>query len=83
VLAARRIGSGPDCSAPGRFILAATEQWPPEAAFVERVAQGERRVARTLGAERVGCRRGTRGAVCVRCERGSHVIYKAYIETYN
>jgi len=61
----------------------AVERWPREAAFVERMARGARRVARTLGAECAGCRCGTRGAVCARCESGSRVIYKAYIETYH
>jgi len=42
------IVSGPDCSVPGRFILA--EWWPCKVAVVERVARGVRRVARMLGA---------------------------------
>jgi len=61
----------------------ATEWWPREAAFIERVARGARRGARTLGAERVRCGRGTLGVVCTQCGCKARVIYTLYLELIN
>jgi len=83
-----RIGSGLDCSVPGRFILAARLRSGGRAkrrlSNAWRRTQGARRVARTLGAEGARCGRRTRGAVCARCGREARAIYKVtYVLTYN